>query len=114
METTTLLGINLGLVIGLALGYLVGRLQKSPTTIPLGHYSAASTVNAPSTPQVPAKSPASTPQVPRKIDINEAKFVAPVDTGGMERLDRNELGTTTVSQDDIQGSVSRLAQLKGN
>lgn len=50
----------------------------------------------------------------QKFDIDTRKFVAPVTTDGMVRLDQNELGTTVVAQDKIDDSVSRLAQLKGS
>lgn len=48
-----------------------------------------------------------------KIDINSATVVTNIDTGGMQRSGAKELGKTTVAKDDIQSSVSKLAQLKG-
>lgn len=48
-----------------------------------------------------------------KIDINSTTVVTNIDTAGMQRAGAKELGKTTVAKDDIQSSVSKLAQLKG-
>jgi hypothetical protein len=50
---------------------------------------------------------------PKVADIDSSKFVAPISTAGMERKDTAALGKMTTTEDDIQASVSKLAQLKG-
>lgn len=117
MDATTLLitCTGLGFSLGVSLGYALGRLDWLAGKV-LSITAADNSLLVESIKQAPRKRAAveAAPKAAVKIDINEAKFVAPVDTEGMERLDGNELGKTTVTQDDIQGSVSRLAQLKGN
>lgn len=117
MDSTTFLiaCVSAGVGVGVLVGYALGRLDWLAGKV-LSIAAADNSLLVESFKQAPKRSagfPAEA-KAPRKIDISEAKFVAPVDTGGMERLDGNELGKTTVTQDDIQGSVSRLAQLKGN
>lgn len=118
MDATTLLIVctSAGFSVGVSLGYALGRLDWLAGRV-LSIVAADNSLIVESFKQAPRRKVVQDePEVktPRKIDISEAKFVAPVDTAGMERLDENELGKTTVTQDDIQGSVSRLAQLKGN
>jgi len=48
-----------------------------------------------------------------KIDINTSTFVAPIKTDSLTKANTAALGKTTTTDDDIQASVSRLAQLKG-
>lgn len=48
-----------------------------------------------------------------KIDIDTTTVVTNISTDGMQRAGAKELGKTTVAKDDIQSSVSKLAQLKG-
>jgi len=51
----------------------------------------------------------------KPIEIDESKFVATINTSGMQRADKNELGKTSVSEDEtMQQAVSKLAQLKGD
>lgn len=51
---------------------------------------------------------------PARVDIDASKYVAPIDTAGLTRgHSTNSIGKTTATKDDIQGSVSKLAQLKG-
>lgn len=54
------------------------------------------------------------PPLVSAVDIDSSKYVAPIDTAGMKRVgSTNSIGKTTATKDDIQGSVSKLAQLKG-
>ncbi len=48
-----------------------------------------------------------------KISINDAKFVTPITTAGMQKAGQTELGKTTTAADDINSAASKLAQLKG-
>lgn len=92
-----------------ALGYLVGRVdwlvcllrEKAPAGPP-GFFQK----NKPGAPH-------ETAQRKPVADIDSSKFVAPISTAGMERTDTAALGKTTTTEDDIQASVSKLAQLKG-
>jgi len=94
-----------------ALGYLVGRvnllvfmLAEKPSPGPAGFFQK----NKPSALRENAENPAA-----RVADIDARKFVAPISTAGLERKDTGALGKTTMTEDDIQASVSKLAQLKG-
>lgn len=110
--------------VGYVAGYLVGRLDiiYSALRFLVQRTKAADEDDTPGyrpawTQPGPRKSarketPISVAQAP-VIDINETKFVAPVNTSGMERAGSGELGKTTAVQDDIGSSVSKLAQLKG-
>ena len=53
------------------------------------------------------------PAAKSKIAIDERKFVGRVETDALVKMSENSIGKTTVAQDDIQASVSKLAQLKG-
>lgn len=110
--------------IGYAAGYIVGRLDIIYSAlrclVTLAKTAADTEVNSrpvmKSTAQSRKFSALSEPDaaVPRaRVNIDEAKFVAPVSTAGMERAGAGELGKTTAVQDDIGASVSKLSQLKG-
>jgi len=105
-------------VCGLVLGYALGRLDwiagkvlsisKQPPVVVAPPVLAA--------PRRPRPDPGWADPVRTRgsrFKIDEAKFVAPVNTAGMERLDTNELGSTTVTEENVQDAVSRLAKLKG-
>ena len=100
-------------------GYLVGRLDwvagkilsRTLDSEPvLVAESRARSHNRPAeSAQVkPADQPVKT------IAIDESKFVAKINTAGMKRADKNELGKTSVANDGtMQNAISKLAQLKG-
>jgi hypothetical protein len=90
-----------GVVFGI--GYILGRLRSFVT--PIEVTKPASFLKTAGKPNNPAAQP---------IDIDASKYVAPIDTAGLVRSDTtNSIGKTTATKDDIQGSVSKLAQLKG-
>jgi hypothetical protein len=98
-------------LVAFALGYLTARvnlliatLAEKPDTGPVGFFQK----NKPKALRENAENPAKS-----VVDIDSSKFVAPISTAGMERKDTMALGKTTTTADDIQASVSKLAQLKG-
>lgn len=48
-----------------------------------------------------------------KIEIDSGKYVGQISTDTLQKTQQLELGKTTHAQDDINSSVSKLAQLKG-
>ena len=102
-----------GAAIGLLVGYIVGRLdflvfltKCSPTAAP---------TSAPASVFVKPRSFFDAPDDKPKpsFDIDTRKFVNPVKTDDLTKNADTSLGKTTVAHDDIQASVSKLAQLKG-
>lgn len=128
MDTTELFVVAAACSACLIVGYLLGRLDwiagkvlslsKVPTAIMVAGTEYKAGAVGRQLPQTASAQVADEPELPqpakKKIDIDTKKFVAPVTTDGMVRLDQNELGTTVVAQDKINDSVSRLAQLKGS
>lgn len=101
------------LLASFAVGYLIGRVDlivdrlrttSEPTYQPtFGNNVARKKSTKISEPHVAS----------HKIDIDNTTVVTNIDTAGMQRSGATELGKTTIAQDDIQSSVSKLAQLKG-
>lgn len=83
------------------LGYVLGLLRHNSTT--------------PDTrPPSFLKTTAKDKQAVTHVGIDDRKYVAPIDTAGLTSgHSTNSIGKTTSTKDDIQGSVSKLAQLKG-
>lgn len=52
-------------------------------------------------------------KVKTNVSIDESTFVGAIDTGGLAKTSDTAIGKVTATNDDIQASVSRLAQLKG-
>jgi hypothetical protein len=52
-------------------------------------------------------------KVKTEVAIDDSKFVTAIDTAGFSKTSETALGKVTEKSDDIQASVSRLAQLKG-
>jgi len=107
---------------GYVAGYIVGRLDIVYSALRILLRIAKGAVDAPATPVMQSTANSrrfsvapsvESPATKQRVDINEAKFVAPVSTAGMERAGSGELGKTTAVQDDIGSSVSKLSQLKG-
>jgi hypothetical protein len=83
------------------LGYVLGLLR---------HNGAIHDTRPPSFLKTAAKDN----QAVTHVGIDDRKYVAPINTAGLTRGDAtNSIGKTTATKDDIQGSVSKLAQLKG-
>lgn len=110
-----------GWFFGVVIGYLIGRLDwcaarifqlrpaslpyETPPTIAGGQYIKA---------RKRQKSElAELADAAAKIDIDSSKFVAPISTAGMQRVDTNQLGKTAEIPDNIQSSISKLSQMKG-
>lgn len=103
--------LNIGVLawlVGVVVGYLLGRLdvlaRAQPGAEPLVLESRRRTGTAPA---------AASRAAIAAISIDEKKFVAPINTDGMARNEKIQLGKTTEIADDINSSVSKLAQLKG-
>ena len=94
---------------GYVLGYIVGRLDLIYGALRcagLGGSDKPSTVSRDFFSQQ-----AAAPKT--KIEIDERKYVGAVKTDNLVKTSEAGIGKTTVAQDDIQASVSKLAQLKG-
>jgi hypothetical protein len=108
--------------IGYVAGYIVGRLDIVYGALRLLVRIATDATETPSTPVMQrsassrrfSTAPSDTPAPkPARVDINETKYVTPISTAGMENKATTALGKTTAVADDINSSVSKLAQLKG-
>ena len=96
-------------LLAFALGYVIGRVdllvylrEKPEQAGPVGFFQN-------NTPRALRENAENSAKV---ADIDSSKFVAPISTAGMERMDTAALGKMTTTEDDIQASVSKLAQLK--
>lgn len=98
-----LLAFTLGYIVGRVnlLVYLLGDKEQAG---PVGFFQK----NTPRALRENAENSAKA----KVADIDSSKFVAPISTAGMERTDTAALGKMTTTEDDIQASVSKLAQLK--
>lgn len=102
------------ILLAFALGYLTGRadslyraLRDKYGPVPKAGFFAEA---------APARQPQSVGQSPAaKISIDERKVVAEISTAGIAKSASaaSELGTKIVQSDNIDASVSKLAQLKG-
>lgn len=100
------------LLLAFALGYLTGRADSL--------YRALRDRYAPA-PKVgffaagPRPDPEAPPRHAPKISIDERKVVSDISTTGIEKSEQaaQQIGTKTVQSDNIDASVSKLAQLKG-
>ena len=92
----------IGLYIAMfGLGYVLGFLRSN-------------TAPAEARPTSFLKTAGKEPKAAVSVNMDASKYVAPIDTAGMTRGDStNSIGKTTATKDDIQGSVSKPAQLKG-
>lgn len=61
----------------------------------------------------PRQAKTQTRAVAEKIDIDTRTVVTEINTAGIQKGSEVEMGKTTATQDTINESVSRLAQLKG-
>ena len=103
---------------GYVSGYIVGRLDLIYSAMRLLTGAVVDAVREPAssvtTTMANSRRFSVAPSVATKpLDINEAVYVSPISTAGMERNASVALGKTTAVQDDIGASVSKLSQLKG-
>lgn len=97
--------VALYLVVGVLVGYLLGRIDTlikrfRPEAVarPKGFFPKQhERLFTPTNPHV---------------EINDKKYVAPIPTDTLVKTTATELGETSVSADNINQSVSKLAQLK--
>jgi hypothetical protein len=110
MSMTILVGVAAGFV-GIILGYFLARLDAIYTLL------RGQSNSAPSQPQSffakQKRDQAEVEERMGKISIDERKFVADIKTDNIKKVTEVELGKKTQQQDNINQSVSRLAQLKG-
>lgn len=101
------------LLLAFAVGYLAGRadaiyraLRDKYGPAPRAGFFAE---------EAPARRPQQPSAPGAKISIDERKVVAEINTAGIAKSAEavSELGTKTVQSDNIDASVSKLAQLKG-
>jgi hypothetical protein len=97
----TTVHLALAFAAGVLAGYLLGRVDNL--------------INALRQPERPkdffrqqAESAART-----AVQIDERKVVGKIDTNSLQNVSHAALGKSTVTNDDINSSVSKLAQLKG-
>jgi hypothetical protein len=95
-------------LVGVVVGYLLGRLDVLTRGSRSDHADPGPQSFIAKTRSGPAPAAARI-----AVSIDEKKFVAPINTSGMARNEKIELGKTTEIADDINSSVSKLAQLKG-
>lgn len=95
-------------LIGLALGYLIARLDEVrnmlkgvPTNGVLSGLPFVNSTNI-----------NAAPRAATRVQIDERTFVTEVPTDTLEKS-YDKLGDTVVLNDSIEGSVSKLAQMKG-
>jgi hypothetical protein len=100
------------IMIGYVVGYTIGRLDLIYRTLLL-FTSGTSGAGKPADFFTKVKAEDKAACVKTKIDIDDSKFVAPIKTDNLAKTSAATLGKITTTEDDIQASVSRLAQLKG-
>jgi hypothetical protein len=102
------------LCFGYVLGYVVGRVDFIYRTVHLlaGHVAGIVETKQP---DFFTKTAAEDRRegARAKIAIDASKFVSATKTDSLVKSSETTLGKTTQTDDDIQASVSRLAQLKG-
>jgi len=101
------------LLLAFALGYLTGRADSLYRALWDKFGSSPKTGFFAEQTQPPR--PQHNGQPAPKISIDERKVVSEISTAGIAKSDAaaSELGTKTVQSDNIDASVSKLAQLKG-
>lgn len=81
------------------LGYFIGRLNHSQTTV---ESQSVSFFN---------KSKSDNDKMIKKITIDESKYVTDIKTSGMEKKYEN-LGETKISDENIESSINKLKNIK--
>jgi hypothetical protein len=100
------------ILIGYVSGYIIGRLDLIYRTLRLFTSGISGASKQPDFFSKVAAEDKSF-HVKPKIDIDSSKFVSPIKTDNLAKTSDTVLGKITTTEDDIQASVSRLAQLKG-
>lgn len=100
------------ILLGYVAGYIIGRLDLIYRTLRLFTYDTAG-AKKPTDFFARAAIEEKVARAKTKIDIDDSKFVAPIKTDNLAKTNNTTLGKITTTEDDIQASVSRLAQLKG-
>jgi len=95
--------VFLGILGSFVAGYLVGRVDKIAGALQSNTQQPASFLKA-------AKTSAA---IKAAVNIDDTKYVTTIRTDGLAKMQDTAIGKTTTTQDDIQTSVSKLAQLKG-
>jgi len=101
------------LMIGYIFGYIIGRLDLIYRTVRLFTLHISDIVSDKPQDFFRKVAAEDKPKPANKVEINDSKFVAPVRTDSLTKSNETAIGKTTMTDDDIQASVSRLAQLKG-
>lgn len=97
----TTLHLALAFAGGVLAGYLLGRVDNLITAL-----------RQPERPKDFFRQQAETPSR-AGVQIDERKVVSKIDTHSLQNVSQAALGKSTVKPDDINSSVSKLAQLKG-
>jgi hypothetical protein len=95
-------------LIGFVLGYLLGRIDAL-----IDIFRDSDKDNGLPKPKPFSFTKSAEPTARKSVTIDERKYVAPISTDGLAKAETTTLGKTTTKEDDIQASVSKLAQLKG-
>lgn len=90
---------------GFVAGYLVGRVDLIICKLAQNPASAGGFKFN--------RQPDSGSKVKTSVSIDESTFVTAISTDGFSKTSETTLGKVTEKPDDIQASVSKLAQLKG-
>lgn len=101
MTLTSLIAAAVAFAVGYLLGrtdLLMGALRNQASNAPQGFFAKT-------------KGPAPT-RVLTDIAIDERKVVSQIKTDTLQNVTQVQLGKQVVAQDDINASVSKLAQLK--
>lgn len=101
------------LCFGYVLGYIVGRLDLVYRTVQLFAAHISDVVAEKPKDFFRKVADEDKPKAANKVEINNSKFVAAVKTDSLTKSNETAIGKTVTTDDDIQASVSRLAQLKG-
>jgi hypothetical protein len=107
-----------GVCLGVVGGYMCARLDYIYVRLREWHEGASQLPQATGffaqrMDKTARQAPPQTQIVAEKIDIDTRTVVTEINTKDIQKGSEVELGTTTATQDTINASVSRLAQLKG-
>jgi hypothetical protein len=92
-------------LLGFVAGYLVGRVDLVICKLAQNPVSGGGFKFN--------RQPDNTSKIKTAVNIDESTFVTTINTDGFSKTSETALGKVTEKPDDIQASVSRLAQLKG-
>jgi len=98
---------------GYVVGYIVGRVDLLYRTVHMFAEQLSGVVAEKPKDFFRKVADEDKPKAANKVEINDSKFVAAVKTDSLTKSNETAIGKTITTDDDIQASVSRLAQLKG-